>query len=152
MDRSKVAAVVDEHLLPLAGFLFVGDWKIDVEFGHIEGGGPDGCFRMTCKRMISYKHAIIHVDPEQFNGDDIDILDCLFHEMAHVVHSPFDLFYEAAAEAYGFGSEESPLISSLRRVWSHCCEETVKNLEWSWSHGGWRDAYLDRMTRPESRS
>lgn len=138
MDQSRVKAIVEAHMEGLARLLRVGHWKISVTFDGIEGRGGAECFI-----DIHYETARIAYDCRKYDTEE-EVLASLYHELCHVVGSPFDLVEMIAADVIG---DDKSGQSALKRAGTYANEQFVLNMERIWAES-LRDVYLERHTRP----
>lgn len=143
MDHSVCQALCDKHIAKLAEFLSVGHWKIKVKIGDCD----DVSDTATCQRNSNYDIAAITIDPRKIDTEDY-LLDVLFHELAHVVLAPFDLY-----RTYSYQGMQSGSIEDKREdfIWANSVEKAVINLERLWRRH-LKAAYLAQFDIPTTQS
>jgi len=141
MDRSQLESFFRTHLASMMDHLCVGHWTITAR----AEPNSDSNLAGSCERELDYEWAVIRMNPELFETDT-KALDTLFHELAHVILAPFDLYREAQTQHIAKGTPEERQDS---RIFNHAVEQCVMNLERLWRSAGIRDAYLERLTKPD---
>jgi hypothetical protein len=119
VDESAVKAIVDANIERLMRAFGVPHWKIRVVYGPCE----QDHWQAECLRQVNYNFAEITINPHK-HSDEAEVIESLEHELMHVVHSPFDLFYEVALQFVN----DKDALDALSRTWSYCTEQTVVNL------------------------
>lgn len=141
MDKSQLETILRTHLPALMDHLCVGHWTITARAEPQSESGLAG----SCERNLDYEWATICMNPELFETDT-KALDTLFHELAHVILAPFDFYREAQTQHIAKGTAEE---RQDNRIFDHAVEQCVMNLERLWRSAGIRDAYLERLTKPD---
>jgi hypothetical protein len=119
VDESAVKAIVEANIERLMRAFGIPHWKISIEYGPCE----QSHWQAACLRQVNYNKAEITIDPHK-HSDEPEVIASLEHELMHVVHSPFDLFYEVALQYV----DDKNALDALGRTWSYCTEQTVINL------------------------
>lgn len=128
MDHSKAVEWVENNIDRLMRAYGIPHWTIKVQYLALESGVAG-----RINDEFQYEMALIKLDPGQIA--DVDELERIFkHELSHIVHSPFDLFWQAVS-AY---IDSDKVRDSLESVFTNACELTVRNIERM--HRGHRDA------------
>lgn len=143
MDKSQLESFLRTHLAALMDHVCVGHWTVTAR----AEPNSDSNLAATCERSIDYEWAIIRMNPELFETD-AKALDTLFHELAHIILAPFDLYREATTQHIDKGTTAE---RQDNRLFNHCIEMCVMNLERLWRSGGIRDAYLEKLTKPDGK-
>ena len=122
MDRSKAQKWVDENAERIKNEMGLGNWRLTVELDHIEdrNGKVIGA---QVKPQPHYEKATVWINFDQIHTLE-RLEEDLRHELMHVLHSPFDLLYEAILEM--LNPEQLKIANAL---WNHAEEMTVRNLE-----------------------
>jgi hypothetical protein len=118
MDRSEVEAFVRRKLPELQRVFGLDRWTILLQFGPRDLRGP-----ADCDRDARYDLATIGFDPEKID-DPQELETFIRHELFHIVHSPFDLFWSLAT-----ASLDDADMERARRAWSFASEQQVLVLE-----------------------
>ena len=126
MDHSKAKAWVEENIEIMKKEMGLPHWSLDIVYEHI--CTPDNTGESTavglCVSHVEYERATITVDPEIIH--DFDRLETILrHELAHIVHSPYAMLWDAI-EPY---LDSAALLESLTSIRKKCEELTVKNIE-----------------------
>lgn len=142
MDRSKLKAIVDVHIPGIARFLGITDsWHVFWNYQRQEGD-----VAARCKLEIDYRQAVISIDMDHLPDED-EVIDILFHEIAHIVLWPFDLYRNIVGQMIPNITDGQPNGMVETTAWKHACEGGVLALERIW-RDRLRDLYLDEFTRP----
>jgi len=143
MDKSKLIEVMRRHLGPLRDMVGPQDWAITwlAEPANI----PDSC--ASCSPNLPYNTATIRIDPAHHENED-DVIDSMFHELCHLLLTPFDVYREAATQHIDNGTVAERQDNYL---FNHAREQAVLSLERVWNWGGLRDSYLERFTSPDGK-
>lgn len=120
MDVSEARKIVEQHISQYMQMFGVNHWKLTVSYDLRESG--DGTRRTAARveMLVDYNSAAISIDPDCCDTEE-DVLRHLRHELFHVVLSPYQLYRDVTAN--GKASE------AASRVWVHCDEKAVINLE-----------------------
>lgn len=124
MDRSVCEALIDKHAQALLEFLGVSHWRVTIKAGVCQD--PDTT--ADCTRNIPYDIARIVINPEMIH-DEPFFIDTLFHEITHIVLSPFDVYrhhWTASLEPKSVEDKQEDF------VWAYSVEQAVINLERLW--------------------
>lgn len=102
----------------------LGWWRITVEYCELNQV-PGSTRVMECQCLPEYERATIRIDCGQL----IDFTEEEFggfieHEILHIVHSPFNLFWDHV-ETIAHTDE----VASLRVAFNHSAEMTLRHLE-----------------------
>jgi hypothetical protein len=140
MDKRKFREVILYHGNPLAEFMGLTDWHINVQCESIASDHS-----MLCDTSaLDYRMALITADPEKYDTED-EILRGIYHEYCHILHEGFSN-YRLTSQA--LHEEITNQISRVeQRAWTHAAEGFVMRMEWIWRNH-LRDLYLDHITRP----
>jgi hypothetical protein len=115
VDERKARAIVRRHWRRIGRSLGLEGWEIRLFFGQPEQADQVA----SCDADPSYQVATITLDPARAESEE-DLLDSLLHELAHVVHAPFELFWRLAL----VDVPDGPRREQLKELWLHCCEQT----------------------------
>lgn len=118
MDKSKLQAIVEAALPGYVTLFGLKRWKITLQYGRLGDGNA-----AECSHDLSYSTATIGFDPEK-HADEDQVLANLRHELFHLIHGPFDLFYNIAVA----GMDEAR-GAVCDRAWTFSAEQTVVALE-----------------------
>jgi len=80
MDLSKAKAIVKEAAKPMKMALGLHDWKLEIEWRHLEG------VMAKCRALPAERMACIEFDNDA-HGTKKDLLETLLHELLHCVHA-----------------------------------------------------------------
>ena len=138
MDRSRVESFVADHMGPMMTFLGLGDWSIATAMERLDGDNA-----AVCRRAGEYRLATITFDADKFNNFDW-LLDAMFHELAHCLLWPLDMYRNITTAGFDEGSVAG---KQDRQAFHHAVEMMVSNLDLVWDRH-LRDAYLESRTRP----
>lgn len=126
MDASEVKRIVEAHLSDLVTVMWLGDWRITVEYG------PTSSERWaaSCDRQAAdYNMATITIDPHKHYSEE-DVVRTLVHELLHVALAPLDLYRDIITNLTPEMSElGSPTALAEQRAWTHAIERSVTFLE-----------------------
>lgn len=137
MDHSIAREFVAEHIHRMREFLGLSDWRIWWTFGRLDDGT-----HAQITIYEDYQKATVTFDIEH-PDDDRDLLDTIFHELAHILVSKFDVARDIIIEGDDYSGP-------MRRAWTHAGEQTVCRMEWIWRNH-LRDQYIEEYTRPEGK-
>lgn len=123
MDKSKVVDCVEANLEELKKLFGLERWRISIYYEplrpHADGFRPT----MQVDDRVEYEMAAITIDCASLD-DEEEVIRFLKHELMHLLHAPFGLFWNA------FGSDSNhPSRQSMEAVWKHAQELTVLNIE-----------------------
>lgn len=142
MDVSRCREIVRSHLPRLMNFLCIGHWSITPVFERL-----DGTFAGQCWPDPDYCTAKIIFDAEKCEGDELQLLALIVHELTHVVFSPFTLYQRAVLEAFKEFNQPAAW-NMLSVVATHAEEQAAINLERIWGKHLF-ELYLESITRPD---
>lgn len=134
-DRSIVRAFCHVHVQRMVDFLGVCDWRVDWELHRLQGNDIG-----SIQILPDYHRATITFDMDHLE-DDQDMLDVIFHEVAHILVSKFDVARDIIIQG-------EVMEGGQRRAWTHAGEQTLCRLEWLWRNH-LRSLYLDGFTRSD---
>lgn len=125
MERELAKKIIEENLKRYSHLLAVHSWSIHVFFDTIPDEADDhhGHVRANVLRKISYNIASITFDNAKFDTEQ-ELLNSLRHELMHITHAAFDLYYETVMN---FVPEDA--IPAMRRLYTHAAEQTVVHLQ-----------------------
>lgn len=138
MDKSKVIEAIRRHCGPMRDMLGPQDWEIT----WLAEAAVTANSKASCSWNVHYSTATIRIDPACHDNED-EIVDSMFHELCHVLLSPFALYREVTTQHIASGSTAERRDNCL---FDYAQEQAVLRMERLWNHGGLRDHYLERFT------
>lgn len=148
MERELAKKIIEENLEQYSHLLAVNNWTIHVFFDTIPDEADDhhGYVRANVLRKISYNIASITFDNAKFDTES-ELLNSLRHELMHITHAAFDLYYETVMN---FIPEDA--IPAMRRLYTHAAEQTVVHLQrmfdWNDLHPAGEDCTYVKKVEP----
>jgi len=119
VDKSEVKKWVDKNIVHYRRLFGIPHWRISVIYDRLEGRCA-----AECHKDVEYEQASITIDCD--NIEDVEMLERIFkHELCHIVHSPFDLFYCSVMAWVPEGAPQDAMLN----LWKKAQELTVINLE-----------------------
>jgi hypothetical protein len=119
MDRSQLQTIVEEAFPAYVRLFGLERWKITLEYGRRSDANTKG----DCLIADAYNRATIGLDPEE-HETAADVLQTLRHEMFHLLHAGFSLFFNMATA----GQTDDRLAIS-NRAYEYSAEQTVVAIE-----------------------
>ena len=117
MDDSAVRAIVDKRIKRAMQEIGIPHWHITIEYGPT---GVDNWAASCDRRGRDYWHATITLDPAVLD-DDEHVLTCLYHELAHVLLAPLDVYRDAVTARIHSGGDEAAQTQEAI-LWTHAIE------------------------------
>lgn len=120
MKRETAQKLVEEYLPVFLDILNLTEHEIQVSLGRCDDKDNAG----ECVRYYDYRRADITINPSLIDTEQ-ELKNVLLHELCHVLHSPWDLFYRTAKEA----AATDKMRNILDGVFDHAQESSVSKLE-----------------------
>lgn len=124
MEVREVQAIVERHIESLTGSIGIAHWRIRILYD-LRTQEPNGTALGQCDRLYDYNQATISLDPGSLE-DEEHVLKILRHELFHVLLSPYDMHANITDD---LTKGNAKLHGMAARVWRHCQEKAVINLE-----------------------
>jgi len=119
MDKSEIQRWIDKHFTKLLDEYGLSHWFVSIDLTTLQGGTAGECYTYP-----EYEQASINVDYTKVDGE-AELERIVRHEICHIIHSPFELFWDAMEQ--GLTREDKTNV--LRKAFLQAAELTVKNLE-----------------------
>ena len=121
MDASAVRAIVNKRIERAMREIGIPHWRINVEYGPT--GTPH--WAASCDRQgRDYWHATITLDPTKLD-DEEHVLTCLYHELAHVLLAPLDVYRDAIT--VHINTDAAHTQEAI--LWTHAIEACITTIE-----------------------
>lgn len=99
----------------------LGWWRVDLTWGR----ASDPNHAMECSSKPEYEQSFVTIDIEQCKQLTLEqFVDCIEHELMHIIHAPFGLFWDMV-----LANVHKDHHDSIQTSWSHAAELTVRHLE-----------------------
>lgn len=128
MNAKDARKIVEANIKQMMWDLQINMWQVDVLYT-MPAGVEENTYGQA-NMLIDYKKATISLRASTFKTYT-EVLDCLLHELFHIVLAEFDLHHDVALQMTRNNHEQE----SLRRVWAHTVERGVWGLETMFKHG-----------------
>jgi hypothetical protein len=115
MDTVRCKRIVEKHFSKIVAELHLTDWSISVDYLKLENKESAA----YCHADIDYKKALLELDPERHTSDQ-DVVDTLYHELAHVILASFNLYRDVVNPKPSEAEE---------RLWTFVLETVTTHLE-----------------------
>lgn len=103
--------------------LGVPHWRIEVNYTRLDAADDGFQSILQVRRRPEYERATIDIDCHHVD-DEKALAEYIDHELMHIVHSPFHLFYRLVWEMLPESKR-----GVLNEAYSHAEEMTVRNME-----------------------
>lgn len=123
MDKQTAQRIVHKALPVLKAALYLQDWEIHIEYGHIECHDEPNVTFGNCKADPKYRKAVIKINHEKAYSER-QLLDTLFHELLHVVVSETETLRRLILQ---FVHDEAE--NAVSETHSYVVERIIGNLE-----------------------
>lgn len=123
MDESLIRKIADENLPRLLWELQLNMWSVRLEVANLDG------LDAQCSFRAEYEQATITIDPSKAHTEE-DVLDCLRHELFHLLHADYNLARNMIAEIV-----DAKQFNIIDHAFSYAAEKTVLRLERAFDHG-----------------
>lgn len=129
MDESKVREIVEANIDAYLRAFGIPHWRITVEYWPAGEGVGSFVSPAAYEMATEYERAAITLDPHQLR-DEEQVLECLRHELFHILAWPFCLYRRTAwVPQIADGSDDDRREDKLFDI---ACEQFVRNMERLW--------------------
>ncbi len=129
MNKSTIKKLTNHYLAPVKHALGLSNWTTVIMFDLISPLDDNGLIaKAECRKDLDYRKATIRFNTPQI-ADKQDFLDCLVHELAHLLLAPYDLFRQVVREYFDHRQDGNEGADAIGRVWTHACELTTTQVE-----------------------
>ncbi len=117
MSEAEVRKIVDENIRPLREALQLHGWFFRLRYSTSTGKN-----RATCASDPQRHEATITFNPGEL-VDEKDVLNVLLHELLHVYHAEFYLYWEAVK-----ASVSGEVFDAMQPSYDNACEHLVEQV------------------------
>lgn len=116
MSKAEVQKIVDDNIRDLRTALQLDAWFVRISYSSSLRVGA------SCETDPKRHEAIITFNPGEFDNEK-DVLLALLHELLHIYHAEFDLYWEAVKEAVS-----CDMLAVMQPIFNNACEHVVEQL------------------------